>query len=186
MSSTGNPAGMPNNGQPFVGDGNIITRPWFLFLQKIFDRQGGASGNILGTTTNNDAPPGVIGEYQFADVPIGSAMALTSGVNIDMAALPLSAGDWDVTLQALFLNTAADTTLYTASLSLMSVTLDLTLGRLSQLPLVLAANSSGVALSVPEVRFSLAAPAVIHAVQNATFSAGTVGAFGRISARRPR
>lgn len=186
MSSSGNPNGMPNVGQPFTGPGNVITRPWFLLLQNLFNRTGGASGNIMGTTTNDNAPPGVVGEYLISDVPIGSAVGLATGVNSNMTSLLLSAGDWDVTLQALFLNAGATASLYTASLSLVSATLDLTLGRIAQLPLSVTTSTSGVSLSVPAVRFSLASPATIFAVQNSTFSAGTIGAFGRISARRPR
>lgn len=186
MSSIGNPAGVPNINQPFTSPAGIITRPWLLFLQNLFERTGGASGEIVGTTTDDDAPPGCVGEYLFSDVLSGAGVPLTSAVNADMTALDLSAGDWDATLQGLFFNMAANATLYTASLSLVSQTLDVTLGRFSQLPLTVTGSTAGVGLSVPSVRFSLAAPATIYAVQNCTFSAGAVSAFGRISARRPR
>lgn len=66
MSSTGNPTGMPNINQPLTGDGNIITRPWFLLVQTLFNRTGGASGGLI-------VPTGVVNDFagHAVDCPLG-------------------------------------------------------------------------------------------------------------------
>lgn len=47
---------MPNMNQPFTGPGSIITRPWFIFLQAIWNRTGAALGGSV-------VPPGVVMDF---------------------------------------------------------------------------------------------------------------------------
>lgn len=56
MSASGNPQGMPNMNQPFTGAGSIITRPWFIFLQAVWNRTGAALGGSV-------VPPGVVMDF---------------------------------------------------------------------------------------------------------------------------
>lgn len=51
------------------------------------------AGGIVGTTTNNNANAGSVGEYLSNT---GSAVSLTSGSPTTVATITLTAGDWDV------------------------------------------------------------------------------------------
>lgn len=58
MSSTGSLPGIPNQAQPFVGIGGIITRPWFLFLQ---GRAGVQTATVIDFAgPASDAPVGYL------------------------------------------------------------------------------------------------------------------------------
>jgi hypothetical protein len=50
----------------------------------------------IGTTTNDDAAAGHIGEYVSSMVPGGTGPALTSGAASNITSISLTAGDWDV------------------------------------------------------------------------------------------
>lgn len=145
-----------------------------------------STAGIVGTTTNDSATAGSVGEYISSNVVLGSATPLSTASATGIASIPLTAGDWDVRLQAGFLNASATVTLYSSSISLTNGTNDTTLGRFAQLPVSLSSNSNIVTLPIVPARFSLAAPATVYAVYTATFSAGSVGGFGIISARRVR
>lgn len=56
MGNTGNPQGMPNMNQPFTGANAIITRPWFIFLQSVWNRTGAALGGTV-------VPTGVVMDF---------------------------------------------------------------------------------------------------------------------------
>ena len=58
------------------------------------------SSNIAGTTTNDNAPAGYIGEY--VESVVGSANVGTTLQFYDITSIELTAGDWDVTGQATF------------------------------------------------------------------------------------
>lgn len=57
-----------------------------------------AAGQLLGagTTTNDNAATGYIGEYLSSTVLSGSAVSLSGGVAKDITTLALTGGDWDV------------------------------------------------------------------------------------------
>ena len=52
--------------------------------------------NRVGTSTNNNAAAGQIGEFVTSTVAIGAAVALTTGVTANVTSIPLTGGDWDV------------------------------------------------------------------------------------------
>lgn len=54
------------------------------------------AGQIPGTGVNGDADPGNVGEFISSSVPIGSAIALTSGAAANITSIDLTAGDWDL------------------------------------------------------------------------------------------
>jgi hypothetical protein len=141
---------------------------------------------ILGTTTNDNAPAGIVGEYISSSVAIGSPVSMVTGNTVNMTSIALTPGDWDVSLMASFINTGTTANLYAASISLVSATIDLTLGRFGQLPFSVAGNSNVVSIGIPSARISISANTTVYATQSATFTIGTVGAFGRLSARRVR
>lgn len=144
---------------------------------------------VKGTATNDNAAAGDSGEYVQAVVDSGSALALTTGVADNVASIPLTAGDWDVTILASFSGgptTTVDRCL--ASVSLTSSTIDATLGRRTDaVGFGLTAFAYGwLSPNVGPVRLSLAAPATVYFVAHSTFAVSTCTAWGVIRARRIR
>jgi hypothetical protein len=141
---------------------------------------------VVGTTTNDNAQAGSFGEYLSTDLPIGTPTTLANSTPKTAVTLPLTAGDWDVTFVGGFVFTAATVTACVASTSLGNNTIDTTLGRFAQSNLTSVGSGSNEALCVASRRFSLSASTNIFGVLDCVFSAGSVGGFGNISARRMR
>lgn len=152
------------------------------------------SSVLHGTTTNDSAAAGIVGEYKSTTVAIGSAVAETTATPVDVATLALTAGDWDVsgTIDRVLTGTTA--TQYTAAISPTANTVPAQAGgsgvgadsSVTQ-DAVFGATVTGNYVSiVGPVRVSLAADATIHLVAADVFSAGTIGLFGTIRARRVR
>ena len=56
----------------------------------------GQTTGIVGTTTNNSAQAGSVGEYIESRVVQGSAVALTTATDTNVTSISITAGDWDV------------------------------------------------------------------------------------------
>jgi len=57
---------------------------------------GVAQGQFPGTITNDDANPGMVGEYKSATLSSGSAVGLAAGTPTAVTNIALTPGDWDV------------------------------------------------------------------------------------------
>src|SRR6266446_9148419 len=145
--------------------------------------------NIVGTSTNDNAAAGSIGEYVEAQLASGSAISLTTATPINLTSISLTAGDWDVWCVGNFV--FATTTSYTqlvASISTTSATLGtlpFAVGFMSS-----AANvpGSGATISVlaGPIRVSLASTTTHYCVLSQAFSVSTLTGWGGIRARRIR
>lgn len=67
------------------------------------------TGGILGTTTNDSAAVGYVGEYITSNVPVASALVVATGVVTDITSISLTAGDWDVYGNILIIESAGMT-----------------------------------------------------------------------------
>lgn len=141
---------------------------------------------LLGTTTNDLATAGTIGEYVASSIGPGAATSLTSNTNKNITTLSLTAGDWDVTGNVAFV--PGDTTNIVnmqGSASLVSETEATDFG-------IVSVNPNGVTgavntiLPVTSVRVSIATTTTVYLVVKATFSVSTMSAYGCIHARRAR
>lgn len=140
------------------------------------------TAGIVGTTTNNNANAGSVGEYQTAT---GSPVTMTSGAATNLASLPLTAGDWEVQGVVSFGIASG------GAINRMIVTLNTATPALGVFPN--ASDSAGVSTSGPDsvvkespmVRFSLPSSTTIYlnAMQLGT---GTINGTGFIRARRVR
>ena len=152
-----------------------------------------------GTTTNDNAPAGYIGERIFSTVPIGSSVSLVTGVGKTITSISLTAGDWDVS-GGVDLTTGA-TTNWTQIFAEPSPTDNsIAIGQAGGSGIdpeavvqLAAANSSGNVpgaitfnVPLPVARISLASTTTIFLVVQATFTISTMTAFGTIRARRVR
>lgn len=148
-------------------------------------RSTSSVGQHAGTTTNDSAAAGVVGEYKSSVVATGAAVSLTTATVADVTSLALTPGDWDVEGVVDFNLTGATTTDWTAGLSATSATLGSQDQYASQ-PLVLTLHTDTYGMVTPKARISIAANTTIYMNAKATFSAGTVAAFGTLRARRVR
>jgi len=161
------------------------------FAQTILDDANAAAvrttigaASPIGTTTNDDAAAGYIGETIEGALASGSATALVTATSKNVLFIPLTAGDWDVGGQAAFtlVNTS---TIWQASISLVSATQDAAnrvYERVGAAGNLIGARES----ALPMTRIKLNAPATVYLVAEATFASGSNAAYGRLIARRRR
>lgn len=150
--------------------------------------------NPTGTTTNDNAAAGRPGEFITATVPVGSAVALATGVAANVTSISLTAGDWDVS-GVVDHNIAATTsvTQINSGVSLTSATLASQAGGAglgtdptSTLSYAAMVPGAGIVQGAPLVRISLAATTTVYLVAQDTFTLSTISAYGTLRARRVR
>ncbi len=138
-----------------------------------------------GTTTNNNASAGNVGEYLSRNVVSASAVALVTATTKNIDSLSLTAGDWDLTGLVKFNMTGATVSDFKAGFTTTSATLgnDTTY---IQKPFSFTGLTSTYGDVLPTIRISIAATTKIYFVAQATFTVGTVSSFGTMRARRVR
>lgn len=144
---------------------------------------------IPGTTTNDSATAGNIGEYISSEIGIGSAVSLTTATAKTITSISLTAGDWDVRGSVGIY--PANTTSLTKSLGGLSTVTD-SIGSAGGTAVgglfpatVFDGNTANYA-SIAPVRYSLGSTTTIYLIGFAAFTVSTCTAFGIISARRVR
>lgn len=144
---------------------------------------------VLGTSTNDDAAAGDVGEYLSGTTALGSKVTLTSGVVANIVTLSLTAGDWDVWGDVWF-DGAAGTlvTLLVSSISTKSATLSADLGAINQFNFgnVAVFATYDPTLKAGPIRISLSGTANVYLVADAFFTISTCFGYGKIQARRRR
>lgn len=138
---------------------------------------------IVGTTTNNSAQTGSVGEYLTAT---SGAIALVSNTPADTATVSLTPGDWDVQ-SVIQYAPAASTVMQSSWASVNTVTNTLpALGGSTQNNNFGNTAAQGSIVTSPTVRVSLAAATTVRAIATAFFITSTCTATGFIRARRVR
>jgi len=144
------------------------------------------SAQILGTTTNNDAAAGIVGEYISSTVLSGAAVPfVTTNVAVNVTSISLTAGDWDVSGNGV-IDVGTISTQGAFWVSSTSATIP-TLPNGGIVVLNAAFPAGGIyAAATGTVRFSLAATTTVYLSARHTFT-GTAGdAYGTLRARRVR
>jgi hypothetical protein len=145
--------------------------------------------NLVGTTTNDNAAAGSIGEYVESNIASGSATALTSATAKTVTSISLTAGDWDVAASIAFTGAGGvSITFVEGSISLVTNTVDQTVGRNMQINqnANVPGNAPSHQFAVGPVRLSLSATTTVYLVANSNFTVGTFNAYGLLRARRVR
>ena len=139
-----------------------------------------------GTTTNDSAGAGFLGEYMSQSIAYASRITgVASNTPVNIASLALTKGDWDVEgVAVLSLNTASLTTA-DAGISTTGGALG-ALGSYVQFNLNTTLMSYQFFLPTPRTRISLAANTTVYLIGVGVYSAGNFDAFGFIRARRVR
>ena len=138
-----------------------------------------------GTTTNDNAAAGQIGEFISSNVPAGSAVPLTSTSPANVTAISLTAGDWDVNGNVRESIAGGTTGTYLVGvISLATASLTEVTGGYSMTGQ--SALGTPAAVAVGPVRVSVAATTTVYLNAQAMFAGGTMAAYGYIRARRVR
>jgi len=145
---------------------------------------------IIGTTTNNNANSGSVGEVLSAVVLVGSAVSMTNATPVNIASLPITAGDWDVWAE-FWTNPAGTTTT-----SRVQVAVSATSATLPTVPAAGTARTNIGGVSVPageamvastsQARVSLSGTTAYYLVAQTSFAVSTMGGYGVLKARRRR
>lgn len=182
----------PANEVPLNDAGDAHTYAWAQYHQGMSDRAADQKAAItvlqakLGTTTNDDATAGQVGEYINSTVP-GGGVGLASNVATNITNISLTAGDWDVCGEIWFSLGAGGASDLRGGTSATSAVIQGNPGSggVTIHKLTFTANSTQ-AFALATERFSLASTTTIYLVGYAFFGAGVVSSYGRISARRAR
>jgi len=141
------------------------------------------TNGIVGTTTNNNANAGSFGEFVTSTSGVAS---ITSGTPTNITSISLTAGDWDVQGNIVYLPQAGATlTIVIAAINTTSATLpaqpNYTFGGG-----ISVTSGSGASALAPVQRISLSATTTVFLVGQTSSSGGTVNSQGFIRARRIR
>lgn len=141
------------------------------------------SGGITGLTAGTAAASGIVGEVLTAT---GAATGLTSNTITSVASLALPAGEWvvDAVIQYVLTSAVASNRNLGVNTSSSAFSTDFW-----QTKRQLAGISVTTGTSVddcPTTYYRLSSPTTVHALTQATFSAGTITGQGYIRARRVR
>jgi len=169
-------ASPPSIGNTAASSGKFTT------LQATSTITPSSTAGVVGTTTNDNANVGSVGEF-----PVNSAsgVALTSGVSTNITSFSLTAGDWDVSGS---LQTVAAASTTTSSIVVGISTTSATLGTLGSLTVLSSAVPAGfnTITPTPVLRISIASTTTVYLVANVSFAVSTMTANGLIRARRIR
>lgn len=141
-----------------------------------------------GTTTNDNASAGYVGEYTSSNVAVASAVGLNSAVAADITSISLTAGDWDI--WATIGNVPSAGSILTdiiGWIGVNSATLATTpnAGAYVEHAYSFAANASLV-LPVGQIRLSLGSTTTVYLSMRTTHSVAGQAGYGFIAARRVR
>jgi len=141
-----------------------------------------------GTTTNDSAAAGKIGEVISSTIAVGSAVALTSNTGANITSVSLTSGDWEVfgvikftggaTTTVTWIQGCVHTTSATFSDNDSSVAI-----HFGGATIVANINQS---FPLAPIRVSIASTTTHYLVAKSTFGTSTLSAYGAIHARRIR
>lgn len=146
----------------------------------------GNGGTNTSVASGMAVPAGGIGEFISQSVPVGSAVALTTGISATIASISLTAGTWLV-FGNVVTNAAGTTTTSSAIAGINSVAATLPTapgaGAYAQYNSSVAAGGN-IALPAGCSVVTVAAPTTEYLVANVAFATSTLSAYGFIGAVR--
>ncbi len=146
-----------------------------------------STSGIIGTTTNDAAAAGSVGETISATRTSASPTSLTTATAIDVQSISLTAGDWEISGNVGWVSAAANVTTLICWASLTSATLPN-----QEISNGVDYGATGLTVSgrpgssIPKLRVSLSGTTTVYLSTYTAFSVGTLTACGQISARRVR
>lgn len=143
-----------------------------------------ARGRFIGTSTNDSAGSGEVGEIITATNSGGTS--LTSATPANISSISLTAGDWDVwgSINGAFSGGSGTISLNSA-INTASATLPSTNGTDNLTYSGVVNYSTNIILPV-RTRISIASTTTVYLVTQTNFGSGSCTGYGKISARRAR
>jgi hypothetical protein len=147
------------------------------------------TSGIIGTTTNDSAAAGSVGEFISSTILSGSSLSLPNNTNTDVTSISLTAGDWDLWGNLVFMgnvSTSVNITLgWINSLSATQPNASFTAyNNFGSGSMVFASGNYG--FTIPYQRISLSTTTIIYLSVYSFFTVSTQNVFGGIYARRAR
>lgn len=140
---------------------------------------------VQGTSTNDNAPTGFVGELIESEVGAGAAVALTTIVAANVTTILITPGDWDV-WGNIFYVVSVGTSNIQGSISDTSVTFPTRPGKGIYFAINDTSATINPGLPLGMKRFSVSVATTLYLLGFSTFVSGTVSAYGYIGARRVR
>jgi hypothetical protein len=192
LGSTGADPGFGNN--PIITGGTIDgaaiggTTPAagaFTTLSATGNLTPSQTNGIVGTTTNNNANAGSVGEYVTNS---STGTSLTSNTAANATSVSLTAGDWEVSGVVTYVPAGSTTTsVEQVGISTTSATFGAAnTGSFVLLQIVPAAAGAGESIASPPQRVAIASTTTVFLVALAQFAVSTMTCNGFIRARRVR
>lgn len=148
-----------------------------------------STSGIIGSTTNDSAATGSVGEYVSSTVlSSGSPVSLTTTTITAITSLSLSAGDWNVWGNVYYIPATGTTLLNSYNwISTDNGTLpDPAIATYQNVVQSSFASSGGATMLPPMVRISLTGTTTVYLLVRPNFSVSTLTGAGFIAARRIR
>lgn len=146
----------------------------------------GPAVSIHGSITNDSAAAGFVGQYISASQSTFTNFPAT-GTYGDLVSISLTAGDWDVSLQAMARLNGATMTTFSVGISTTTGNSSAGLVEGDNLAQTLPPTSTSTSsAAITSYRISLNATTTIYYKYSATYTAGNPQLTGRISTRRVR
>lgn len=142
------------------------------------------TGGIIGTTTNNNANAGMVGEFVSAT---SGAIGLTTATATNITSISLTAGDWDIDAGIIFSGTGTTTiTELWSSINTVTATNVFLPGQCVRWRTTTSFTDPLLGFPVGTLRASLSGTTTYYLNAQAVIGASTLTATGTIRARRIR
>lgn len=149
-----------------------------------------STSGVIGTTTNDQAAVGSVGEVMLSSISSASAILITTGTPADSTSLSLTAGDWEVYANVGFRgNAATNVTFFSGWVSSTSATRpdpSLYASYTFKAAGILPFNAASFNFNVPKLRFSLSGTTTVYLSGLANFTVNICLIYGTLTARRIR
>jgi hypothetical protein len=170
-------ANAATNGKPILqaigSDANVIGQ---------LQGQGTGHVEIQGTTTNDSATAGYVGELIAANVLAGAAISISNNTPANVTSISLTAGDWDVTGNVTVTGSSGILT----NVTMWGSTASATLPDASTSSSLTSTIFTQLGSAIPRFRFRSTSTTTVYLSVQASFATGTATACGTIYARRVR
>lgn len=145
--------------------------------------------NIIGVQDGSAAAAGSEGEYIITLVAVGAPVSLTTATPANVASVVLTPGDWNVDGNINFTAasaTVANGSLWVGGINTTSATIPTDGTEVQLNPGASTTTSFKDGVTIINKRVSVTTTTTVYLVAEVTFTAGTVGGYGKIAARRVR
>lgn len=140
------------------------------------------TANLVGTSTNDNAAAGSVGEYVSGSA---TSVSLSNGTAKNITSISLTAGDWDC-WGSVQIAPSGTMTVIAGGINTTTATFNTASSAFAQLNLSGWTAGGTNAFSVGQLRLSLSGTTTVFLIAQSNFSTGTTSGNGYIGARRVR